>query len=214
MQEQSKSIIRLDLGCGRNKVKDEANPWTGVDARAFEGVDWVCDLRQKHWRIPGDHETSSLPRRLIHENEDGQLKLYDTLPDDSVDEVHCSHFLEHLTGAERIHFFNELYRVLKPGAQARIITPHWSHERAYGDPTHQWPPVCSWTYFYLQKAWRDVNAPHADYLCDFDYVLAGTHDPNDPYVAFRTTEVKMSLMAHQVNVTTDLIATLTKRVPV
>lgn len=177
-------MIRLDLGCGRNKIKDEANPWTGVDMIAFEGVDVVMDLRG-------------------------------TWPwaDESVDEVHCSHFLEHLTGAERIQFFNELHRVLKPGAQARIITPHWSHERAYGDPTHQWPPVCSWTYFYLSKPWRDINAPHTGYTCDFDYVLAGTHDPNDQYVAFRTMEVKATLMARNVNVTTDLIATLTKKEP-
>ena len=178
-------MLRIDLGCGKNKIKDEANPWTGVDAIAFDGVDVVLDLRQP-W----------------------------PWADGEVDEIHCSHFLEHLTGAERIHFFNELHRVLKPGAQARIITPHWSHERAYGDPTHQWPPVCSWTYFYLGKAWRDINAPHTGYVCDFDYVLAGTHDPNDAYVAFRSMEVKSTLMARNVNVTTDLIATLTKKVPV
>lgn len=59
--------------------------------------------------------------------------------DDSVDEVRSSHFVEHLTGAERIHFFNELYRVMKNGATAQIVTPNWSHSCAYGDPTHQWP---------------------------------------------------------------------------
>lgn len=105
--------------------KNKAQGFIGVDSIAFEGVDLVADLR-KDW----------------------------PWKDGEVDEVHCSHFLEHLTGAERIHFFNELYRVLKHGGQARIITPHWSHERAYGDPTHQWPPVCSWTYFYLDKIGR------------------------------------------------------------
>lgn len=175
-------MLRLDLGCGKNKIKDEVNPWTGVDSINFDGVDIVKDLREK-W----DWE------------------------DNSVDEVHCSHFLEHLTGEQRIHFFNELYRVLKPGSQARIITPHWSHERAYGDPTHQWPPVCSWTYFYLQKSWREVNAPHAGYTCDFDYVLAGTHDPNDQWVAFRNMETKMVMMSRNINTVTDLIATITKK---
>src|SRR5262245_23385575 len=38
--------------------------------------------------------------------------------DNSVDEAVSSHFLEHLTGPERAHFANELYRVLKPGAKA------------------------------------------------------------------------------------------------
>jgi hypothetical protein len=163
---------------------NKAEGFTGIDAMQFDKVDHVLDLR-KDWPIEAG----------------------------SVDEVHCSHFLEHLTGTERIHFFNELYRVLKPGATARIITPSWSHERAYGDPTHQWPPVCSWTYFYLDAGWRAVNAPHVGYECDFSYVLAGTHDPNDAHVAFRTMEVKMVMMARNINTVTDLIATLTKKVP-
>lgn len=162
--------------------KNKIEGFLGVDAIAFEGVDVVADMREA-W--PWD--------------------------DSSVDEVHCSHFLEHLTGEQRIHFFNELYRVLKPGAQARIITPHWSHERAYGDPTHQWPPVCSWTYFYIDKNWRSINAPHVGYDCDFEYVLVGLHDQNDAWVAFRNQETKAVLMARNINTVTDLIATITKR---
>jgi SAM-dependent methyltransferase len=177
----TESSIRLDLGCGRNKIND-GRKWIGVDALNFPGVDVIYDLRQPWpWK------------------------------DGEVDEIHCSHFLEHLTGQERIHFFNELYRVLKPGGQARIITPHWSHERAYGDPTHQWPPVCSWTYFYLDAPWREINAPHTGYKCDFSYVLAGTYDPNDEWVAFRTAEVKQIYMSRNINTVTDLIANLTKK---
>lgn len=162
--------------------KNKQAGFHGVDAIQFDGVDTVMDMRQP-W----------------------------PWADSSVEDVHCSHFLEHLTGAERIHFFNELYRVLKPGKQARIITPHWSHERAYGDPTHQWPPVCGWTYFYLGKGWRDVNAPHVGYVCDFEWVLAGAHDPNDEWVAFRTPEVKQIYMSRNINTTTDLIATITAK---
>ena len=57
--------------------------------------------------------------------------------DGSVEEAHSSHFVEHLTGAERIHFVNELHRVLVPGGKAQIIVPHWASCRAYGDLTHQ-----------------------------------------------------------------------------
>jgi SAM-dependent methyltransferase len=132
---------------------------------------------------------------------------------DSVDEVICANFLHRLTAEQRIHFFNELHRVLKPGKQARITTPHWSHERAYAEPDVQWPPVNAFTYFYTSKNWREANAPKwiAQFKCDFDWVLAGTHDQNDEWVAFRTQEVKQVYMHRNINTTTELIATLTKK---
>jgi predicted SAM-dependent methyltransferase len=51
----------------------------------------------------------------------------------SVDEVHCDYVLQYLTAPERVHFANELDRVLKPGAQAKIIVPHPFAHRAYTD---------------------------------------------------------------------------------
>lgn len=89
--------------------------------------------------------------------------------DGSVDEVYSCHFIEHLAAKERIHFANELHRVLKPGGTAEIIVPHWASGRAYGDLTHQWPPVSEFWFLYLSRAWREENAPHTcdDYTCDF-----------------------------------------------
>jgi len=135
------------------------------------------------------------------------------LASDSVDEVICVNFLHRLTAEQRIHFFNELHRVLKPGKQARVTTPHWSHERAYAEPDVQWPPVNAFTYFYTSKQWREANAPKwiAQFKCDFDWVLAGSHDQNDEWVAFRTQEVKQVYMHRNINTTTELIATLTKK---
>jgi SAM-dependent methyltransferase len=163
--------------------KNKAEGFIGIDAIKFDNVDIVHDVRVIPW--PAE--------------------------DNSIDEVHSSHFLEHLTNNERVDFFNELYRVMKPGATARIITPHWSNERAYGDPTHQWPPVTSWLYFYLHKEWRDVNAPHTGYTCNFDYNLVGTLDPNDTNVAMRNDETKGFFMRYNINTCIDLIATLTKK---
>ncbi len=162
---------------------NKAAGFEGVDSINFPGVDHVLDVRITPW----------------------------PWADGSIEEVHSSHFLEHLTGAERVSFFNELYRVLKPGAQARFITPSWTNERAYGDPTHQWPPVTTWTYFYLNRAWRDGNAPHSGYTCDFDWQVAGTFDPNDQWVSMRNNETKSILMSRNINCTVDLICTLTRR---
>jgi hypothetical protein len=128
--------------------------------------------------------------------------------DGEVDTVRSSHFVEHLTGAERIDFFNELFRVMKVGAQAQIITPCWSHSCAYGDPTHQWPPMSQWYPLYLNKAWRDTQSPHVPYTCDFDYVIAGSWDQS---LECRTMEYKQAAMNTQINGWRDLIVTLTKR---
>jgi len=176
--------IRLDIGCGTNKRKD--GEWIGVDTIDFPDVDVVSDA----------------------------LTYLKTLEDNSVEEMFASHFLEHLNGEDRVLFMNEAWRVLQDKAKFTIVCPHWSHERAYGDPTHKWPPVNSWTFYYMNKGWRDVNAPHCGYTCDFDFGVAGSFDPNDSYVANRNIETKMIFMSRNINVTTDIIATLNKKAAV
>lgn len=153
--------------------------YLGVDSRAFPGVDVVADLRQP-W----------------------------PWTDASVDEVISVHFLEHLEGKERVHFFNELYRVLKPGAKAQIVVPHWANACAYGDPTHKWPPVSEWAVLYLLKSWRDVNAPHVGYVCDFDYVTGFSFDER---VLSWNDERRMFALNHHLNGSRDLHINLTKR---
>lgn len=135
--------IKIDCGCGKNKREG----FLGVDVLKFEGVDIVLNLGKDKWPWKND----------------------------SVDEIHASHFVEHLYPAERIHFVNELQRVLKMPEYvngqivkgfATIITPHWASQRAYGDLTHVWPPVSEFWFYYLDKDWRAVNAPHnQDYKC-------------------------------------------------
>ena len=106
----------------------------GVDRTAFVGVDTVCDLTVTPW----------------------------PWADNSVAEAHASHFIEHLNSAQRAAFCNELYRVLVPGGTCQVIVPHWASCRAYGDPTHQWPPVSEFWFYYLNRDWRTTQAPHTD----------------------------------------------------
>ena len=126
--------------------QNKRDGFIGVDRREFPGVDVVAELKER-W----------------------------PWGDSSVEEIHASHVLEHFTGCERVHIFNEMYRVLIPGGKASIITPHWCSTRAYGDFTHQWPPVSEMLYYYISKAWRKENAPDNDiewnpegYNCDFE----------------------------------------------
>jgi hypothetical protein len=159
--------------------KTKREGFVGVDAFSFDGVDVQFDLR-KPW----------------------------PWKDSSVEEVHCSHFLEHLTGAERVHFYNELYRVLKKDSKVTIIVPHWSSGRAYGDPTHQWPPVVEFSFYYLDKAWREVNAPHCGLECDFAATWGYSVHPS---WQVRTQEVQMFALGHYREVAQDIICTMVKR---
>lgn len=185
--------MKLDIGCGKNKIAGEG--WTGVDVHAFPGVDVVVDLTARETDVKLN--AASVPfKPWPWEN-------------DSIDEVHCSHFVEHLKAEERIHFVNELHRILKPKAQARIITPHWASERSYGDLTHQWPPVVGFWFFYLDEAWRAGNAPHNDqYKCHFP----GTtwHFALRPDLVSRASEYQQYALMNYKEAATDMIATLTK----
>lgn len=161
----------------------------GVDQHSFSGkVKHVFDVRKRPWPW-----------------KDGQ-----------VEEVHCSHFVEHLTSQERTAFVNELYRVLKPGGKATIIAPHWASNRAYGDPTHQWPPVSEMWFYYLDRKWRLANAPHTDegtakaggLACDFEVswfynVHSGLNGRAQEYLQHALAYFKESAQ--------DTVATMTAR---
>lgn len=175
----------MKLDLGCGTVKKDG--FLGVDAREFSGVDVVCDL------------TGPWPWK-----------------DDTVDEVYCSHMVEHLTQVQRIHFANELYRVLKKGAKATIITPDaGSPDRAFGDPTHNWPPVVAMAYQYWHREWRMKEAPHTDasnmpggFTCDFDWG-AGYGVP--PQFAGRGPEFLQFSVSHYLNGRGDLMVTVTAR---
>lgn len=173
------------LDIGCGKNKKEG--FYGVDQYAMEGVDEVIKIGTAKW-----------PFR-----------------DNSIEEIHCSHFLEHLTAQERIHFFNEAYRVMKPGAKATIITPHWASNRAYGDPTHQWPPVSEMSWYYLSAAWRTTDAPHTDakwnedgFKCDFEvtwgYAFGGD-------LALKNQDYQQFALANYKEAAQDMHASLTKK---
>lgn len=134
--------------------------------------------------------------------------------DGSVSEAHSSHFIEHLNATERMHFCNELYRVLVMGGTCQIIVPHWASCRAYGDPTHQWPPVSEFWFYYLSREWRKANAPHTDKSLNpagFDCNFAATWGYSlRADLNTRNTEFQQFAIANYKEAASDCIATLTK----
>jgi SAM-dependent methyltransferase len=206
-------LLKLDLGCGKNKIGPE---WVGVDSLNFEGVDVVLDLCA---REPNFSEFTYIDNKAKKRKPKSYEAQGVTMPglcpfkkwpweDNSVDEVHCSHFIEHLDPSERIHFVNELYRVLKPGCKATIIAPHWASCRSYGDLTHKWPPVSEFWFFYLSKEWRDVNAPHnVDYNCNFVCTWGYSMHPS---LNSKNDEYKNYALANYKESAQDVVANFTK----
>ena len=200
--------IKLDLGCGPNP----RDGFIGVDSIAFNDRVFKTDLSAATWRFGIENFGE-----FNLESHDRGIGRWYGLPDNCVTEAHCSHFLEHLTGPQRVLFFNELYRVLTPGSGCLIITPHWASNRAYGDFTHQWPPVAEMMYYYLKKEWRDANAPHTDskfnpngYTCDFDATW-GYGMRQDLVV--RNAEYQNFAMQNYKEAVQDMHATVVKRAP-
>lgn len=123
--------------------------------------------------------------------------------------------MEHLTATERVHFVNELYRVLTLNATCAIIVPHWASNRAYGDPTHQWPPVSEMWFYYLKRDWRAGNAPHTDkarwaegFDCDFECTWGyGMHQT----LTQRNVDFQQFALTFYKEAAQDTHATLTKR---
>jgi hypothetical protein len=145
-KKQKIDPLKLDLGCGANKKEG----YIGVDKYNFQGVDIILDLGKEDW--PWENE--------------------------SIDEVNCTNLINHLTNFEnkheRIHFFNELYRVIKKESKVNLSIPHWCSMRYYGDPTNC-EPFSELGFFYLNEEWRKNNAPHTDikwnengYKCNFE----------------------------------------------
>jgi len=166
--------------------KKKGEDWVGCDQFAMEGVDHVFNIGDEAWPFE----------------------------DSTVEEAHASHFLEHLTQKQRMHFFNELFRVLTDGAKATIITPHWASNRAYGDMTHQWPPVAEMFYYYLKQEWRDANAPHTDikwnkdgFTCNFDATWGYSFSPE---LGARHQDHVQFALANYKEAAQDLYATVTK----
>lgn len=198
------TVLRLDIGCGSNKKQHNPGevPWFGVDSIAFNGVDKVMDITVSPWPFASN----------------------------SVDEFYCSHVIEHLTWPQRVTFFNELYRVLKPAAKGQLILPHWASMRYYGDPTHQ-SPMSEFAFYYLSRAWRiggvpvnapagtqpqGANAPHADILynkkgtgydCNFEVVWGHSLHP---MLQNRNQEYVQHALTFWKDAAQDLIANLTK----
>jgi SAM-dependent methyltransferase len=132
----------LKLDLGCGDNKREG--FKGVDFVKTKSTDYVHDLMKTPWPFKTN----------------------------SVEEIHCSHFFEHIPAKMRPKFMDEIYRVLAPDGKATIICPYFKSVRAIQDFSHEWPPIAENTFLYFNKKWREENKlTHGFYqmVCDFDF---------------------------------------------
>lgn len=145
--------------------------------------------------------------------------------DNSVDEIECTCFVEHIPHGDSRHdpffqFFDELYRILKPAefdpanpnialtGIAHISCPYYSSSRAWWDPTHH-RAISEQSFLYLNKQWRiDNKLDHYPVSCDFDFTYGYVLDPEWQN---RSQETQAFAIKHYINVVTDIQVQLVKR---
>jgi predicted SAM-dependent methyltransferase len=157
----------------------------------FEGVDFVA--------APGVKHVVDL------------LKFPWPFPDGSCDELHCSHFFEHVPGLLRGKFMDEVYRILVPEGKITIICPYYTSIRATQDFTHEWPPVSPNSFLYFNRKWREDNKlthGHYEIKSDFDFVYGYAINAS---WSSRQDEARQFGFDHYNNTIDDLHVTLTKR---
>lgn len=162
--------------------------YIGIDICEMSQVDIVHDLNQYPWPFE----------------------------DNSVDEVYCSHYIEHIphdvdNGDNRdglIQFMDELYRILKPKGTVHIVAPYYKNERAFGDPTHR-RYIGDLSFIYWNKEWRDENrVSHYNINCDFDMKLSYQVDNE---LILKSQEVRAEAFKKEWNAVQDILVDMVKR---
>lgn len=154
--------------------------FTGVDIAKVPGVDVVHDLFKFPWPFK----------------------------DGCVEEVHASHFFEHVPAKLRFRFMDELWRILKLGGKSQFICPYWSSMRSVQDTTHEWPPICEASFLYFNKEWRKANKlDHYPVSCNFNFSYGYGISPE---WQTRSEETRSFAARNYVNSAMDLHVTLEK----
>jgi len=114
---------------------------TGVDVAALPEVDIVHDLNSFPYPVPSD----------------------------SYDVIILRHVVEHLN--DIVGLMSEVHRIGKPGAEVRIVTPHFTSSMSYNDPTHR----------------------HHFSLLTFDFFCGGTAHMHVPNASFKVSRRQVRL---------------------
>lgn len=158
--------IKLNLACGTRKYESNKE-WEviNIDYNQIVEPDIVRDLK---YGLPFNNEY--------------------------VDEILCEHYIEHLNPEEFVRFFNECWRVLKPGGTLQVSAPYYKHRNAYVDPTHiRLLTEFSFDFFCI----RDFNSLSAGVTGWYDIVSITVPEDFGQVTAIMTKNDKKHLWTNQ-----------------
>lgn len=195
--------MHLDLGSG----PFPRDGYEGVDLHPVDGVTWQCDLGKFPWvfrsaEIMGGGEVfpTDFDGTFYGKGKARPIGEEPCLPDDFVEGVHTSHFVEHIV--DLVGFMAELWRVCKDGAEVHIFHPYQFSVRMWQDPTHV-RAINEISWFYFDKQWRGNRPEFGD--TDFELVeLDAIPEENWKEIANEFPEEFERACRNQVNVISDL----------
>jgi len=115
---EDKKGIRLDIGCGGNKMPG----FVGIDIRKMEGVDIVQDLEQFPWDLPDNCADVAVASHVVEHINPARGTF--------------------------LKFMDEVWRILKPDCEFMIAAPYAGSPGYWQDPTHINPcNEITWEYF-------------------------------------------------------------------
>jgi hypothetical protein len=150
--------------------------------------------------------------------------------DASVEEINCSHFMEHIPAREveprdlvegypmyaavnligqdmLFAFMDECYRILKQDSWMHVVVPSGRSNRAFQDPTHRRFFVQE-TFLYFARDWRKMNAlDHYRVVCNFGVNINHSMPQEE---GLRSADSQAQRFMTCWNVTVDWLAELKK----
>ncbi|MCX7778668.1 MAG: class I SAM-dependent methyltransferase [Patescibacteria group bacterium] len=149
----------------------------GVDIVPGPGIDFVWNLEEYPWQ---------------------------PFEDDSVEEVYCSHYLEHVS--DLMQFMDEVWRICEDGAKVTFLCPYYTSIRAWQDPTHK-RAISEATFLYFDRDWRKANKlDHYPIKSNFkiQQIMVFFNPPWDK----KTEEARQFAAQHYWNVVSDILVEL------
>jgi hypothetical protein len=200
---------KIDLACGQNKQPG----FFGIDKVMIKGkVDAAVDLQLFPWPIKSNSAEeifcSHYVEHIPHDAEAYYLKTIFEKAEDWREFKILQRESYKYRKDGLILFFEELCRIMKKGATAKIICPYESSIRCWQDPTHV-RAMNEASLMYFNEKWIEQNnLSHMDITCDIDYSFGYDYLPD---WTVKVQDQKDFAARHYRNIIADIHYVLTKR---